>query len=93
MKIRKFVQLILSAILGLMGCSECAVEEYGCPSADFEMKGKVVNEKGEAMPECNSPRKISSECSGNVLRSLVIHGEGAVRYEEAFDGCNSGGTP
>ena len=45
------------------------------------------------IPECNSPRKISSECSGNVLRSLVIHGEGAVRYEEAFDGCNSGGTP
>lgn len=75
MKIRKFVQLILSAILGLMGCSECAVEEYGCPSADFEMKGKVVNEKGEAMPDVDVSNSYPQSDTSRIYRPVATTNE------------------
>lgn len=52
MKIRIFLQLILAAILGIFGVScEEEGEEYGCPTANFIMRGEIVNAKGEPLPD------------------------------------------
>lgn len=52
MKIRVFLQIILAAILGVFGFS-CKEEgdEYGCPYANFEINGRVVNQKGEPLAD------------------------------------------
>lgn len=51
MKCRKLLQALLSSFLAFLGVS-CQQEgdEYGCPTADFYMKGSVVNQKGEPVP-------------------------------------------
>lgn len=53
MRFYSFVQSSLRLILGLLGVvgfSGCGAM-YGTPSADFEMKGKVVNEEGESLTD------------------------------------------
>lgn len=49
MKIRKFLNALLTMILGVMGfsCGPFGGDEYGCPSADFVMKGNVVNPQNQ----------------------------------------------
>ncbi|WP_195373352.1 MULTISPECIES: radical SAM-associated putative lipoprotein [Parabacteroides] len=48
-----FTNRILAGLLTLLGFSvtSCGGEdEYGCPYAEYEIKGKVVNDKGAAIP-------------------------------------------
>lgn len=45
---------ILAGLLALLGFSNTScspVDEYGSPYATYEIKGKVVNEKGAAIPD------------------------------------------
>lgn len=45
---------ILAGLLALLGFSHTScspVDEYGSPYATYEIKGKVVNEKGTAIPD------------------------------------------
>ncbi|WP_278625143.1 radical SAM-associated putative lipoprotein [Parabacteroides gordonii] len=45
---------ILAGLLALLGFSNTScspVDEYGSPYATYEIKGKVVNEKGTAIPD------------------------------------------
>lgn len=46
---------LLAGLLTLLGfslaaCDKIGADEYGCPHADYEIKGKVVNTKGSAIP-------------------------------------------
>lgn len=48
-----FTNKILAGLLSLIGFSlaSCDIEEeYGCPYANYEIKGKVVDEGGNAIP-------------------------------------------
>jgi putative lipoprotein (rSAM/lipoprotein system) len=42
----------IASLLGFTSCGDIVppVAEYGTPSADYAIKGKVVNEKGTAIP-------------------------------------------
>ncbi len=49
----RFFQMGLKMVLGILGYSSfsgCGAM-YGTPTADFEMGGKVVNERGECLSE------------------------------------------
>lgn len=80
MKLRVFFQSILTVVLAFVGFS-CQEEgdEYGCPSADFVLKGHVVNQKGEPVPEVGI-KTVSTwyldEDQGDSLRT----------YDTIFDG-------
>lgn len=50
-----FTNKLLAGLLSLLGfslaaCDKIGTDEYGCPHADYEIKGKVVNEDGTAVP-------------------------------------------
>ena len=49
-----FTNKILAGLLSLLGfslaaCDKIGADEYGCPYADYEIKGKVVDENGKAI--------------------------------------------
>lgn len=53
MKVRftRWYNAVLTALLGLLGFESCSnfkeeVEEYGCPSADYIIKGTIADEAG-----------------------------------------------
>lgn len=49
MRIRylKLRSWLLAALAGVMGISFSNCEKYGCPEADYHVKGTVTNEKGQ----------------------------------------------
>ena len=49
-----FTNKILAGLLSLLGfslaaCDKIGADEYGCPYADYEIKGKVVDDNGKAI--------------------------------------------
>jgi len=58
-KLLKTFNVILSAILGLLGFQSCdtiaggVAEEYGCPYAEFKIDGKVLDEEGKPVADEN----------------------------------------
>ena len=49
-----FTNKILAGLLSLLGfslaaCDKIGADEYGCPYADYKIKGKVVDENGKAI--------------------------------------------
>ena len=48
LKVKNWLLLSLASLLGIStGCSTgCGGEEYGCPEADYRVKGTVVDEQG-----------------------------------------------
>lgn len=49
MRIRylKLKSWLLAALAGLLGISFSSCEKYGCPEADYHVKGTVTNEQGQ----------------------------------------------
>lgn len=50
-----FTNKILAGLLSILGfslaaCDKIGSEEYGCPHADYEIKGKVVSDQGTPIP-------------------------------------------
>lgn len=87
MKIRKLFHLMLTSVLGMLGCSEITADEYGCPTADFEMKGKVTNEKGEALPDVEVSTSMMEKDSIVHYRRLSTTGEtGTYQFKEDLIG-------
>ena len=70
--INRFTQSILKMILLSLGfsCTTSCGDLYGTPYADFEMKGKVTNEKGESLSdvEINS---VSRESDSTLYQRTV----------------------
>ena len=71
--INRFTQSILKMILLSLGfsCTTSCGDLYGTPYADFEMKGKVTNEKGESLSdvEINSVSIVSLAIQHYMNRS------------------------
>ena len=49
-KVRTWINVLLTAILGLFGYGCIIRAEYGTPMADFTLEGTVSNEQGEPLP-------------------------------------------
>ena len=73
MKYRKLLQALLSSFLAFLGVS-CQQEgdEYGCPTADFYMKGSVVNQKGEPVPG------VEPEVDINESMNILLNNQGTI---------------
>ena len=51
LKFKNWFLALLAGSMGLQqGCGEIGVAEYGCPEADYHIKGTVINEQGDAIP-------------------------------------------
>ena len=96
--IGRIFQVGLKMVLGVLGYSSisgCGAM-YGTPSADFDMRGKVVNERGECLPEVKIKSITIGHDSVEYVRTLTFTDEeGTYRVmEDLYSlGWGSGGYP
>ena len=94
----RFFQMGLKMVLGILGYSSisgCGAM-YGTPTADFEMRGKVVNERGECLSEIKIQSLVIEHDSVGHTRTLTFTDEeGSYRVmEDLYSlGWGSGGYP
>lgn len=51
LKFKNWLLVSLASLLGInVSCDLVAMEEYGCPMADFNVKGKVTDPNGNSIP-------------------------------------------
>lgn len=51
LKLKNWLLVSLAGLLGInLSCEEMRVDEYGCPSANFNVKGKVTDPQGNPIP-------------------------------------------
>ena len=86
-----FILAGLAAILGFSSCSSSiSPDEYGTPSADFVIKGKVVNESNEALSNIRMVSKFGGygyNVQGNIsdADTLYTDKDGTFTYKgDAF---------
>lgn len=94
----RFFQMGLKMVLGILGYSSfsgCGAM-YGTPTADFEMRGKVVNERGECLSEIKiQSLAIEHDSVGHTRTLTFTDEEGTYRVmEDLYSlGWGSGGYP
>lgn len=76
---------LLAGLLSLLGfslaaCDKMSTEEYGCPHATFEIKGKVINEQGKAIPNIQVviPDPFAEEEDYFVYRDTLTTNSGGI---------------
>lgn len=71
-----FTNKILAGLLSILGfslaaCDKIGSEEYGCPHADYEIKGKVVSDQGTPIPNIEIEVSDSVPESGWMYRDTI----------------------
>lgn len=57
MKMKNWINILLGAILGLLGFGCAGPVKYGVPSANLTVEGQVTNEEHEALPNMQVVRR------------------------------------
>lgn len=87
--------------LGILGitCSACVYEKYGCPYAEFEVKGKVTDQTGQPLKDIhvvvNRYDTTKTDSLGQYYKETQLMGAvtGMVPIEAVdMDGEANGGT-
>lgn len=87
MKVRltRWYNAVLTALLGLLGFESCdsnGLEEYGCPYADYIIKGVVTDEAGIPIKDIKVIAPYSSEMDSQYGQIMQTDTQGSFMLHE-----------